>query len=263
MKLTVADKIKLNREVKNILKFIHIADLHADRTRLEPCLKVLHTLRDFIKENTDENGAPVLLIAGDFWHSTITNTKNSGFTEYLEAMGEISDLTDVYMVSGTASHEPSGSLDCFTKLGIKVFNTPDFVVRDSYRIFAIPEPRKSNYTATSQKELTALILDDLRKTIDSFKEELTTTKVPINCLMYHGEIAGVQYQNGAHVPGSSYAMPGEWLKELNMDYIACGHIHMDLHMEKIGNCYYSGSCYPVNFGETLDCGFNLIEIEED
>lgn len=244
------------------MKFIHIADLHADKTRLEPCLKVLHTLEDFIKENTsDKNGAPVLLVAGDFWHSTITNTKNSGFTEYLEAMERISKLTDVYMVSGTASHEPSGSLDCFTKLGITVFNTPGFIVKDNYRIFAIPEPRKSNYPASSNQEMVNAILSDLRNSIDSFKAEIKNSPTPINILLYHGEIKGTSYQNGIKVSETSYAMPPAWLEELGMDYIACGHIHMDMEVPGVTNCRYAGSCYPINFGETLDCGFNVINVE--
>lgn len=246
------------------MDFIHITDVHANKERLEVCTNALRQIRNYITEHsTSKKDAPPLLISGDFWDSTITNTENSGFTTYLSLMGELSEVTEIFMVSGTPSHEPKGSLDCFRAYGIHVFNETGVYAGDKYRIYAIPEPRKAEFSATSNKNLNEVILEDLRRSINFIKTDMSKHPYPINILMYHGDIKGSVLQNGMKVPETSYAMPPAWLKELNMDYIACGHIHMPQEVPGVPNCMYAGSIAPVNFGETHNAGFNLITIEEE
>lgn len=246
------------------MKFIHIADVHANKNRIKPCLSALKQIRDFIFTNSkSKKDAPPLLIAGDFWDATITNTENSGFTQYIDIMGEIAALTEVFMVAGTPSHDVASSLKVFKPLGIHLFEEPGIEDMDGYTIYAIPEPRKSNYIVSSQHELNERILQDLRNSIDIFKSIKEQKTNPINILMYHGEVTGSIYQNGVKVQETSYAMPGVWLKELDMDYIALGHIHLDQQIESVGHCYYAGSVAPIDFGEQHNAGFNLIDIEVD
>lgn len=247
------------------MKFIHIADLHANKQRLEPCMQVLESIKNYIIEHSNsKEDAPPLLIAGDFWDNTITNTENSGFSTYVEAMDSIIKRTEVYMIYGTPFHEPRGSLEIFRKMGAYIFSAPGtFTYKDKYSVYAMPEPRKSNYPALPHQELTKAILDDLRTNLDKFKIFKDSSKVPVNVMMYHGEIKGCTYQNGMRVADSSYAIPKNWLADLNMDYIACGHIHMPQEVEGVPNCYYSGSCYPVNYGEGHIAGMNIVEISEE
>lgn len=245
------------------MKFIHIADVHANKNRLNYCLEALHQVRDYIFSHQLPREKIPLLIAGDFWDNTITNTENSGFTKYLAAVKEIVDITDVYIVAGTAFHEPTGSSDVFESIGCTVFTECGYYHNGKYNIFAIPEPRKAEYSAKSTKELNEVILESLRRDIDKIKNWKTEYPAPVNILLYHGEVMGGVYDNGLKVPETSYAIPHNWLKELNMDYIACGHIHLPQQIEKAGNCYYAGSVYPVNSGEHHDAGFNIVEIVEN
>lgn len=245
------------------MKFVHIADIHANKNRLEYCLNALGQIKEYISSHQCSKDNIPLLIAGDFWDNTITNTESSGFTKYLTAVKDIVRITDVYIVAGTPFHEPSGSSDVFRSIGCTVFTEPGHCHTSKYNIFAIPEPRKAEYSAKSTKELNEAILKGLRNNIDEIKELKKKYPAPINILLYHGEIRGAVYDNSMVVPDTTYAMPYDWLKELDMDYIACGHIHLPQQIEKAGNCYYAGSVYPVNSGEHHDAGFNVVEILEN
>lgn len=238
----------------NIVKmtFIHIADLHANKARLTECSKVLEHLYDFINEREDK---PVLLISGDFWDSAIQNTENSGFTEYVNLVKRITTITNVIFITGTPYHEPNGSLNVFSNIGASVYTKNTFRDYGDFELVAIPEPRRGDYIASSTEETTKNIKEALEKFILSLPEK---TKPRI--VMYHGEIMGAVYQNNM-VASSPIALSKKLLQSTKADYIACGHIH--LPQAPFENCYYSGSCYPVNAGEHHDASFNLVTIDGD
>ena len=230
------------------MRFIHIADLHASRERKEQCLTVLTKIKDYI---TSQSTSPKLLISGDFWDSVITNTE--AFASFLNSLKQIISITDVYMIYGTASHEPDYSLQAFQELGAHIFRTKQFVDCGDFELVAIPEPRRTDYQASKNIELA------INKDVADFISTLPP-KQKTRIVMYHGEIAGAQFDNG-EVIASKIAVQPAVLKKINADYYACGHIH--LPQEVFENCYYSGSCCPVTYGEHHIAGFNDITIEEN
>lgn len=243
------------------MNFIHIADLHANRDRKDRCISVLKKIKDFAAELIN----PVVLFAGDFWDSAITNTEASGFTEYLEAVRDIALVSDVYMIAGTPSHEPSGALRVFSSVGAHVAESPSVFSLEKdgerCRILCLPEPRRGDFPSSSVSEQNQRMLESLRKPIDSFRESISPGEISV--VMYHGEVTTAVYQNGVMagtLPGSC-ALPVEWLKAINADYYALGHIHAP--QEVFRNCWYSGSPCPVNFGETHEGGFNAVEIGKE
>lgn len=230
------------------MRFIHIADLHASRERKEQCLTVLTKIKDYI---TSQSTPPKLLISGDFWDSVITNTE--AFASFLNSLKQIISITDVYMIYGTASHEPDYSLQAFQELGAHIFRTKQFVDCGDFELVAIPEPRRTDYQTSKNIELA------INKDVADFISNLPP-KQKTRIVIYHGEIAGAQFDNG-EVIASKIAVQPAVLKKINADYYACGHIH--LPQEVFKNCYYSGSCYPVTYGEHHIAGFNDIIIEEN
>ena len=88
------------------MNFIHIADLHCNKERKKYCLEALSIIKDFVKKTPS-----IILIAGDFWDSTITATENSGFVDFVKSVKELCELTDVIIITGTPSHEPAGSCE--------------------------------------------------------------------------------------------------------------------------------------------------------
>lgn len=233
------------------MQFIHIADLHADRSRLKQCLKVLDIIYNFIFSSKER---PYLLIAGDFWNSAIQNTDNSGFTEYVDAVQKIINITKVFFIYGTPSHENNGSLEIFRHMGAHVYSNKEFIDLGDFELIAIPEPRRANYITSSADETTQLINNENEAFLNSIPEK---TKPRI--VMYHGEVQGAVYQNNMNA-SSPTAISKKLLKNLNADYIALGHIHEPQFLWD--NCAYSGSCFPVDAGEHHNACFNIVTIKD-
>lgn len=231
------------------MEFIHIADLHANRERKEQCLEVLKQVKDYI---SSKQSHPILLISGDFWDSVITNTE--AFADYINALKQIIQITSVYMIYGTASHEPDHSLSVFEELGAHVYRNPQYAItEDNFELIAIPEPRRIDYARYTDQDKV------INERINKFISDIPAKNEMPRIVMYHGEIVGSVMQNG-EVCSSKLAISPAALKTLKADYYACGHIHQP--QEVFTNCYYSGSCYPVNYGEHHDASFNSIEISD-
>lgn len=239
------------------MRFIHIADIHASRERLPQTLHILNTLTERCKEGDID----FILFAGDFWDSTITATKGSGFSDIIAAIRKLEKYVyRIFFIYGTPSHEPNGSLDAFKSDVVQVTNTMQFCGCDKFGIIAIPEPRRSEYIGKSAKEIDDLISETLKHFLrgQSHRKDTTCKDRPL-IVMYHGEVKGAVYQNGISA-SSSTAIPKELLQSLNADYYAFGHIHAPQEVFK--NAWYSGSACPKDFGETHDGCYNLVTIED-
>lgn len=231
------------------MDFIHIADLHASKNRLEPCLQVLNKLFSYISSKEEK---PALFIAGDFWDSVMQNTEASGFTRIFSAMKKIIDITRVVFISGTPNHEPEGSLKIFEELGADVFYNPEIKDYGDFEIVAIPEPRRSNFQCSTIEEQSRQI----NASLDSFLESIPPKTKP-RIVIYHGEVSGSVYQNGSNA-SSPIALSKERLQKADADYYALGHIHLPQELWK--NCWYVGSCFPKDAGEHHKAGFHCVHI---
>ena len=233
------------------MKFIHVADIHASRERLPQTLSILNTLTERAKSDDID----FIVFAGDFWDSTITATKGSGFSDIIAAVRELEKYTSLYFIYGTPSHEPNGSLDAFQGYRTQVINTmtSNAITLRYAELICIPEPRRSNYVTDSVEATNKAINKDIEKFIKSIKEEKFLPRI----VVYHGEVKGAVYQNGV-AASSPTAIPKELLQSLNADYYALGHIHMP--QEIFPNAWYPGSACPKNFGEVHDGHYNLVTI---
>lgn len=235
------------------MKFIHVSDVHANRERLESVRKVF----DCIYRTVKDHDIGLVIFAGDFWDSTITNTKASGFTEYVEMVHQLRQMCQVVFIYGTPKHEPKGALDVFSSIGCTVIDTPKRVVistdSGAADILAIPEPRRGDYIGISTEETNSLINKSYVELSKNKKEGKPFV------VAFHGEVTGSKYQNGMDSK-SSIQFPVELLKSMGADYYALGHIHMPQEVFK--NAHYPGSPAPVDFGEQHEGCIHLVEISD-
>ena len=248
------------------MRFIHVADIHASRERLPQTLSILNTLTERVKKGDID----FIVFAGDFWDSTITATKGSGFSDIITEIRKLSDITNLYFIYGTPSHEPSGSLDAFSSSAVNVIDSMCVINTKLCRIACIPEPRRSEYITDSIQKTNDLINKTIKTWIgetvnihEKSKEYLPVLDSyeydkPL-IVVYHGEVKGAVYQNGVSA-SSPTAISKELLQSLNADYYALGHIHMP--QEVFPNAWYPGSACPKNFGEVHDGHYNLVTIED-
>ncbi len=232
------------------MRFIHIADVHANRARKPQVIDLLLQVK-----NLAEKLKAFVIFAGDFWDSTITNTENSGFSEFVRAVDEICSVTKVFMVYGTQSHEPNGSLEVFKTVGAEVYSDNTFISNDDCQILFMPEPRKYKF-AESALTFEEAVQNSYSEAIENAMQKRKDGKPFI--VVYHGELTGSTFQNGAAVD-SEVSLSKGLLSSLNADYYALGHIHKPQEVFK--NCFYAGSPYPKDFGETHDGGCNIVTIE--
>lgn len=243
------------------MRFIHIADIHASKERLPQTLHILNTLT----ERCRQGDIDFILFAGDFWDSTITATKGSGFSDIISAIRELEKRTYLFFVYGTPTHEPSGSLDAFSSERTIVINGMFHIpyVENAicytrhilgFDLIFIPEPRRSEYIGSSSEEINNKINESIRTILEKYKSRCSKPLI----VVYHGEVKGATYQNGVSA-SSPTAIPKELLQSLNADYYALGHIHKPQEVFK--NAWYSGSACPKDFGETHDGCYNLVDIE--
>lgn len=243
------------------MRFIHIADIHASRERLPQTLHILNTLTERCKQDDID----FILFAGDFWDSTITATKGSGFSDIVSAIRELEKHTYLFFVYGTATHEPNGSLDAFSSertavikgmLHIPYVENEICYTRRTlgFDLIFIPEPRRSEYVGISSDEINNRINEGIRTALEEYKTRCSKPLI----VVCHGEVKGATYQNGVSA-SSPTAIPKELLQSLNADYYALGHIHKPQEVFK--NAWYSGSACPKDFGETHDGCYNLVTIE--
>lgn len=237
----------------NDVKIIHVSDVHANKDRIPVVRQVFDKLKTTIlKEEVD-----AVVFSGDFWDSTITNTRASGFIDCVEMVYQLQRLCDIIFVMGTPRHEPEGSLEIFKSVGCFVFDKAErkvLMLRNGKRldILAIPEPRRGSYLGTSA-EIDEQIKADVNKLSVHKKEEHPFVVV------YHGEVAGALYQNGMEGQ-STTAVSKAFLQSFNADYIALGHIHMPQKI--LDNACYSGSAAPKDFGEDHNGIFLVVNLAD-
>lgn len=236
------------------MKFIHTADIHASKARLTETLKTLAVLN----KRCSQGDIDYIIIAGDFFDSTITNTKASGFSDIIQAFRSLSKKTKILMCYGTASHEPDGCLEVFQDYAT-VVDTNSIILdkKNKTAFMVIPEPRRSHYQGSSLIEIDGKINKDIVKFVDKCKKECPEDYVKI--VVYHGEVKGAMYQNGM-TASSPTAIDQNLLMSLNANYYALGHIHMPQSIFK--NCWYSGSPAPKDFGEKHKGIYNVITVSE-
>ena len=60
---------------------------------------------------------------------------------------------------------------------------------------------------------------------------------------------------------SPVGLHASWLKKLDCDFLAGGHIHKADKVESVPNCYYLGSSPAKNMDELHDAALTVITIE--
>lgn len=234
------------------MKLIHIADVHANKNRKDVTIQMLNRLY----KECDERDIDYVLISGDFWDCTVTNTSASGFTEILNAMARLATYTEVIMIYGTPEHEPDGSLEIFKRIGCQVVDSFGILhlFGPNLDIITLPEPRSSHYPDLAPLAKVKKIREEMLEVLKNRKEKNGVPTV----VMYHGEVRGSRYQNGMEAQ-SNIALTKDELRICNADYYALGHIHQP--QEVFVNCWYPGTPAPKNYGENHDGCFNVVTIE--
>lgn len=231
------------------MRFLHTADIHADKNRKTDIVKLID---QYILE-VKSRDIDAVLIAGDFWHHAVVN--NTPFAQIIEKMSELIKLVPVYMIYGTPHHEIAQSLELFRLMGAKVADKPTLWTfeknSEKIDILGIPEPRRNEFVGKDNKDTPEKIRKHLEQALRIQHDN------PL-IIMWHGEVTGAKYQNGKDAVSDIRLSP-KMVEDIKPLYVACGHIHTP---QDIDVFHYCGSPVPIDFGELHKPSYNLIEVND-
>lgn len=255
-----------------MIKIAHTGDVHVCPKHKEEAFASLRTL---IKTSRKEE-IDLFAFSADLFDSSMQNTEADGFPELNDLIQEMLNIAPIVTVYGTKTHDMAGCYDVFTRLSAKYTFTiletgRSYFLNENKKIsesslnaklliLGCPEPQKNwfigNNKAMSREESNRAIIDGMKNIflgLGAIRKEYSD----LPCLMvYHGNIAGSTLQNGQLLSQSDITIGKDDLSMIGADYYALGHIH--LYQELFPNAFYSGSAYPVNWGERDQKAFNLV-----
>lgn len=220
-----------------MVKFIHSGDIHlglkfknvsfgGDKGKTRR-LELWQSFRRLISYGIEEE-VDIILLAGDIFESDfVTLSDLKRFADILSGAKK----QEIFIISG--NHDTIGSDSIFGRIqfgeNVHVFSSDKLesflIERLNTRVYGLNWDRKI-------KDVTG-VLEDI-KSEDGIK----------SILLLHGDING----DNDYMP-----IDIEYLKTLNLDYVALGHIHKpEIIAENIAYC---GSLEPLDFGETGERGF--------
>lgn len=216
------------------MKFVHIADMHFDipfttlnkkelgNTRRLEQRRILKKIIEYIKDNNIE----YFFIAGDLYeHEYIKQST----IEYINNLFKEIPKTKIYITPG--NHDPILKNSYYAK-----YNWSDNVYIFNSTLEKIEENDICIY---------GYGFDDFYMTKNQLNKIGPIDKNKINILLTHCNLDGIKDYDLEYNPISK-----KELKELNLDYVAIGHIHKKTYNdEENQNIIYPGSAMALGFDE--------------
>jgi exonuclease SbcD len=251
----------------NTKTIAHLADLHFDVDHLEDAL----TCFTAAITAAVERRCDAMILAGDIWDREIRVDERSPLMPVVRLIRDVADHMPVIIVKG--NHDRPGSLGIFEQLDalkmIRVFETPGQVLLGGIVFSCLPYPNKAFLLAQangSQDETDVKANNALRGIIAGFaagrqgyfgQANAVSENAP-HILVYHGNVTGGAVESGQILLGGDVMIGAADLEASGADYVALGHLHA---WQKLGTrCYYPGSLYHCNFGETESKYMNIVRV---
>lgn len=245
------------------MKLLHFADVHFDQQNADRALASLAV----VEKTGRREKVDVFLLAGDLFNRGITNSSAARLPDLIAAMKRLLLIAPVFAVSGTPTHDVAGCYAPLQELGLQLlapggsvtFETED----ENLLIFGLPEPSKTwllaGQNGMSAEEAAEAVKAALRKILLGMGAVRAEHPELPAVLIYHGAVEGATLANGQLLEGG-ISLGREDLALVGADYIAMGHVHLAQQIPGLP-AYYSGSAFPVDWGELDQKGCNLVEID--
>lgn len=243
-------------------KIAHLADLHFDVDHLEDsitCFAAAITA-------AAERHCDAMILAGDIWDREIRVDERSPLMPVVRLVRDVANRMPVVIVKG--NHDRPGSLAIFSQLQAKhpiiVAESPITQYVNGIVFSCLPYPNKAFLLAQtngSQDDTDLRANDALRGIIAGFAAECARINefADPHILVYHGNVTGGMIESGQVLLGGDVMIGAADLEASGADYVALGHLHA---WQKLGTrCYYPGSLYHCNFGETEDKYMNIVNVD--
>ena len=273
------------------MRFIHAADIHFAARNPEPALMSLAKIAEVAREREVD----LIVIAGDLFDAPIRNSDADSMPKLLDACGVLLDAAPVVSVQGTPSHDAPGCYEPIMRLegerhywhhidarsagkacglfanGVSPVSLRPAEARKGQKciITGLPEPSRgwlsARGDAQGRAETGEAVVDGLRSILAGIGVATQGRTVP-HIHVQHGEVRGATLASGQVLPPGGIAVGTEDLALTGADYVALGHIHKGQQLnpdDEYGRIVYSGSAYPVDWGERDEKLLRVVTLGED
>ena len=259
---------------------IHSADWHFSAKHKADCLSSLDTMIRY----GETHDVDLWIVAGDIFDHAIYNTLQSGLDELLARISRMNSSAPVAVVQGTPTHDVAGSYNVLKRIGVTMIEPTSIycvyngelgidrffpqsqpnIPPDTLILLGMSEPGRESMTAIrngSRDDIDAEIIGAMQDLLTGFGA--VRAQYPNNpCIfIYHGQIRGASLANGQILPGNGIAIGADDLALIGADYYALGDIHKGQQIGQM-SAYYSGSAFPVDWGETDTKTYNHVTIDD-
>lgn len=255
------------------MRTLHTADWHVrDKNidEIEQCLR-------FLCGKAQE--VDLVVIAGDIFDSRDIKLDSKSAKLVIRTVSEIADLCPVAIVLGTASHDGSAPeilRYARGKYDIHVSTTPkQILLRDGYFyghqtgnikydavLTLIPQPTKQFFGSGSDIQTSN---EEISKAMNGLfagfgAKAADFPRVP-HLLIGHWNVSGSKLSTGQVLTGQEIDISIDQMNFTNANAHLLGHIHMP---QQLGDrTFYSGSLFPLSWGENHEHGFYIHEFDCD
>lgn len=241
-----------------MLKVLHTADIHPrekDYDELKKCLSFLVMVAQ--SEKID-----LSIIAGDTFSLEATNKIDSPVVKLIiETVSALADIGPVFIIEGTTSHDGAApEILQFVKgrYPVHVTTIPEQVYPKQLDVVLtlIPAPTKQFFQSESGiAESNAEIAQAMNGLFAGFGAQAHEFSTSPHILVGHWNVSGSILPTGQVMTGKDVDIGFDQMMLCNPDLIALGHIHKP---QQIGDrAFYSGSLYPLTWGEMEAKGFYI------
>ncbi len=236
------------------MKLLHSGDWHIRDSNIDDCRKCLQ----FLVDTAEKERVDLAIIAGDCFDSRDIKLDSLSAKLIIKTISELADICTIAVILGTPSHDgtaPEILTFAKGKFSITVAVKPMQVILDGAVLTLIPTPTKQFFqTESGISESNAEISQAMNGLFAGFGARAVEFDCP-HILVGHWQVAGSIVSTGQTLTGHDIDIGFDQMMLANPDLICLGHIHMP---QKLGDrAFYSGSLYPLTWGELEAKGFYI------
>lgn len=252
-----------------MIKILHTADWHCRGKDLPEINRCLTSLVEVAQDKIPD----VIVIAGDIYDSQQVKLDSDTVKLVFLYITKLSEIAPVAIITGTRSHEGNATEVLSHIPNVYVSKIPEalylnksvpFLSKFSTNPIAIlsmvPTPTKQFFeghipSGVSIEETDAALSTELGKIFADFGANTATHNNIPNILVGHFQVKGSYVSETQQLIGRDIEISKDCLIMAQATLVCLGHIHMQQKLWD--NCFYSGSLYSTNIGETEQKGFYI------
>jgi DNA repair exonuclease SbcCD nuclease subunit len=254
------------------MRTLHTADWHVIDKNIEEIEQCLRFLCGKAQE------VDLVVIAGDIFDSRDIKLDSKSAKLVIKTVSELADICPVAIVLGTASHDGTAAevlRYARGKNGIHVSSAPEQILLrqgDFYGhmigslkpdavISLIPQPTKQYFNQGNIQESNESISQAMNGLFAGFGAKAAEFPRVPHLLIGHWNVSGSKLSTGQVLTGQEIDISIDQMNFTNASAHLLGHIHMP---QQLGDrTFYSGSLYPLTWGEMEEKGFWIHEFDCD